>query len=313
MRILIVGAGGIGGYYGARILKAGGNVTFLVRPKRAAQLEANGLKVFSAFGDLQLQPSSITEPQLANCPPFDVVILSCKAYDLASVISAITPIVGEKTLVLPLLNGLAHLEVLDRHFGKARVLGGMALISTMLNTEGEIHHLNQAHRFVIGARVENNPTIAEKLPILSELLEKSGFDFSLSENITQTMWDKIVFLTSLAGATCLFRANIGIILKTESGANFINALFAECLEIARVSGYALAETAENASRKQLNDPTSSLAASMLRDLEKGAPIESAHIFGDMLARAKAQKVDTPFLALAYAHLQAYEIRQQLVS
>lgn len=305
MRLLVLGAGGIGGYYGARIQAAGGDVSFLVRPARAQQLEERGLVVSSPFGDLQLAAKAITKEQISD--RFDAVIVSCKAYDLESAIDAIAPAVGENTVVLPLLNGVRHIDALVGRFGSERVLGGVAAISVTLGTNGEILHLNKMHRFITGARQGTQPAT---LKPLAQLLASAGFEFILSENIDQAMWDKFVFLTTLAGATCTLRASVGQILATVGGEAFITGLFSECLNVAAAAGHALGEPQKSAFLGQLTDRTSGLMASMLRDVEKGGPTEADHILGDMLARAEAAGIAAPMLKIAYSHLQAYDLRRK---
>lgn len=305
MRILVLGAGGIGGYFGARIHAAGGDVTFLVRPARAAQIRENGLKVSSPAGDLQINPRVLTRDELSSS--FDVVMLSCKAYDLESSIEAISPAVGEQSVILPLLNGVLHIDTLVARFGAQRVLGGVAFISVMLTPGGEIKHHFKLHKLFTGSLA---PQPSHWLQPLAQLLAVSGFDFTLSDNIEQAMWDKFVFLTTMAGSTCLFRASIGNILSTVAGPDFISGLLAECASVAEASAHAVADTQLAAYRKQLTDSGSGLMASMLRDIERGGPTEADHILGDMLARGEAKGVETPMLKLAYSHLQAYALRRQ---
>ena len=305
MRILVLGAGGIGGYYGARIQAAGGDITFLVRPTRAAQLLENGLRVSSPFGDLRLTPKVLTKETLNET--FDLIIVSCKAYDLDSAMAAIAPAVGEQSLILPLLNGVRHIDTLIARFGAAHVLGGVALISVMLAPDGEIRHLNKMHRLVTGALGTTRPPCLQEL---ASLLNGAALEFVLSDNIEQAMWDKIVFLSTLAGATCTMRASIGDILNTLAGEELITGLFAECAETAAACGHAVSEMQLATYRKQLTEPGSGLMASMLRDVERGAETEAEHILGDLVGRAQTKGVATPLLRLAYSHLQAYAARRK---
>ena len=305
MRILVLGAGGIGGYYGARIHRAGGDVTFLVRPTRAAQLKENGLVVSSPFGDLHVRPKVVTKDTLPA--PFDVVILSCKAYDLNSAMDAIAPALGEQSVILPLLNGVRHIDTLIARFGAARVLGGVALISVVLAPNGEVKHLNKLHRLFTGSLT---PQSSKWLAELALLLASSGIEFALSENIEQAMWDKIVFLSTLAGATCTMRASIGDVLRTAAGEEFITGLLAECAKTAAACGHAVSDTQLAAYGKQLTEAGSGLMASMLRDIERGGATEADHILGDLVGRAQTKGVATPLLRLAYSHLQAYDVRRQ---
>jgi len=303
MRILILGAGGIGGYFGARIHDAGGDVTFLVRPARAAQLRATGLRVRSPLGDARIAPKVATGDALSG--NFDVIMLSCKAYDLDSSIDAIAPAVGETSVILPLLNGVRHIEPLVERFGAQRVLGGVAFISVVLLPSGEIDHLSPIQRLVAGSLTASAPIWLQPL---AQLLRNSTIEFTLSENIEQVMWDKLVFLSALAAATCTMRASIGDIVATLAGEAFVSGLLAESARIARACGHAVGEAQLAAYRHQLTAPGSPLTASMLRDVERGGPTEADHILGDLVGRAQACGVDVPLLRLAYSHLQAYDRR-----
>jgi 2-dehydropantoate 2-reductase len=308
MRILVLGAGGIGGYFGARLQEAGADVTFLVRTPRAAQLRKGGLAVFSSFGDVTVTPKVLTREELRG--PFDLIVLSCKAYDLESAMDAIAPAIGERSVILPLLNGIRHMELLDQRFGATHVLGGVAQISVTLGAEGEIRHLNPMHRFTAGARGGvSSPWLAE----LAQVAASARFDFVLSDAIEQAMWNKFVFLTTLAGATCLFRGSVGDIVASAAGEPFVTALFEECASVAAASGFPTPEAQAALFHKQLTERGSALIASMLRDVERGGPTEADHILGDMHNRAKAKGVAAPSLALAYSHLQVYAARRAAAS
>ena len=304
MRILVLGAGGIGGYYGARIHNAGGKVTFLVRPARAVQLRENELKIFSSFGDTQITPNVITAAELHD--RYDVIMVSCKAYDLYSAMDAIAPAVGEQSVILPLLNGVRHIDTLVERFGAEHVLGGVALISVVLTPEGVIRHLNKQHRLVTGLRAGQ---ASKWVAPLVQLFSSSKFDFVCSENIEQAMWDKIVFLTTLAGATCTLRASVGDIVRTVAGEEFVTGLLAECALIAEASGHTVSTEQQSIYRTQLIEQGSGLMASMLRDVERGGATEAEHILGDMVSRAQAKGINAPLLRLAYSHLQAYAFRR----
>jgi len=306
LRILVLGAGGIGGYFGARIQCAGGDVTFMVRPARAKNIIANGLRVSSALGDLNIIPkivTSIADPSSI----FDVIILSCKSYDLNVALESVSPAIGPQSIILPLLNGVAHLDTLDARFGRERVLGGVAHLAVTLTPSGEIRHLNKIHRLIIGSRCSPCP---KQVFALAELLSTTSVDFSLSHHIEQEMWDKFLFLTSLAGATCTMRANIGEILSTIAGEVFIVGLLKEC-ESVSVANHRIPNHEQlMIYRNQLTEQGSSYTASMLRDIERGGSTEADHVIGDMVRRAHASGVSVPLLELAYSHLQAYELTRQ---
>jgi len=251
-------------------------------------------------------PQCITAIQGGESQKFDAIVVSCKADDLDSAIEAIAPALASQAIVVPLLNGMAHLQLLDKRFGRERVLGGIAHLGVTLTPEGHIQHLNELHRLMIGSRTESaSPLVAA----LAKVLAGSGIDFALSKNIENEMWDKFVFLSTLAGATCTMRAAIGDILQTHSGEAFILELFDECLAIASKYGHQPRDERLAQYRSQLTARGSTSTASMLRDIERKGHTEAEHIFGDMVRRAQTHYIDAPLLQLAYAHLQAYEIRR----
>jgi 2-dehydropantoate 2-reductase len=303
MRILVVGAGAIGGYFGGRLLQVGRDVTFLVRPRRAAQLAKTGLVIRSRFGDADL-PSPPTVTAEALRAPFDLILLSCKAYDLADAAASFAPAVGANTAILPLLNGMRQIDFLTARFGDSAVLGGLAIISTTLDPQGRIVHLNDWHLIAFG---ERDRARSARIEAVAAALSGAGFDAQLSNNIVQEMWDKWVFIAATAGITCLMRAAVGDIVAAGA-AGLGMALLDECCAIAAAQGFAPAAANVARMRGMLTAPGSTFAASMLRDIEGGAPIEADHIVGDLTRRAGAQH-DHALLRIADAHLRAYEARR----
>jgi 2-dehydropantoate 2-reductase len=307
VRILVVGAGAIGGYFGARLLAAGRDVSFLVRPKRAEQLSRNGLIVTSLSGDLHLTALSLVSAQ-SIAAPYDLIILSSKSYDLEASIADFAPAVGQASQVLPLLNGLRHLDVLDARFGAARVLGGLARISGTLDSEGRIHHLGKFETLVFGSRVTG---AEDQLDGIAQSLRVPGFEMLRSADILHEMWEKWVFIAAAAAATSIMRATVGDIVK--AGAQGIpTGLMAECAAIAAHNGFAPRQAALDAGLAVLTAPHSPFTASMLRDIEQGARIEADHIVGDLLSR-RPPNLPVPLLSTAYMHLKSYEARRARVA
>ncbi|BAO89503.1 2-dehydropantoate 2-reductase [Caballeronia cordobensis] len=305
MRILVVGAGAIGGYFGARLLDAGRDVTFLVRERRAERLRQCGLKVKTPDGDLEFAcPPMVLAKDIER--PYDLVLLSCKAYDLQGAIDSFAPAVGEDTLILPLLNGMAHLDALDARFNPANVLGGQCSIAATLNPEGEIVQMSSLHSLVFGERAGGR---TPRIDAVAGQLDGAGFDLTVSENVLQSMWDKWVFLATLATGTCLMRAPIGDILSAPGGEDVLRRLFTECQGIAADNDHPPAEAALERARAFFTDRSSTMTASMLRDLENGAAIEADHIVGDLIARRRTKPEGASMLEVAYAHLKAYEARR----
>ena len=310
MRILVLGAGGTGGYFGGRLAQSGADVTFLVRPARAAQLGERGLQIRSPLGDADFPAVFVLAEELAALAkekPFDLVLLSCKSYDLDSSIDAIAPAVGLRTTILPILNGLLHFAALDARFGRQRVLGGLCFISAMKGAEGEVLHLGKPASITFGER-DGEPDSA-RVRAFAELCERAGLDHLASPRIDQQLWIKYSFLTTLAAATCLMRASIGSIVAGEGGPEFMRALHAECLQVAAAAGQPIPQAAQDVALATLTQVDSSLKASMLRDLEAGQKVEAAHIVGDMLHRAQGHGLHAPLLAATWAHLQAYQAQQ----
>ena len=305
MRTLILGAGAIGAYFGARLAQAGGDVTFLVRPGRRAVLRERGINVRSPFGDLHLAPKLVVREDLRE--NFDVIILSCKAYDLAAAMTDVAPAVGGNSLILPLLNGVRHVETLAARFASACVLGGIAQAALRVTPAGDVEHFNRVHRLIAGA-LDRRP--APLLLQLAQLMRASGVEFIVADDVEQAMWNKFVFWSALAGACCTLRANLGEILQTVAGEAFVAGLLDECARVAQACGHALSEAQLATYRAQLSEPGSVLAASLWRDVERGSATEAEHTLGDMVGRAEACGVAAPGLRLAYSHLQAYELRRQ---
>ena len=307
MRVLVLGAGGTGGYFGGRLAQSGADVTFLVRPARAAQLEQHGLQIRSPLGDADFPVACIVADKLktlATEKPFDLVLLSCKAYDLDGSLQAIAPAVGPQTTVMPILNGLLHYAVLDARFGRERVLGGLCFISAMKGPDGEVLHLGKPASITFGERDCESDSV--RVRNFAQLCEQAGLDHLASADINQQLWIKYSFLTALAAGTCLIRASVGRIVAGEGGSDFMRALYRECVDVAAATGEPIPEAAQTNAIGTLTQTDSPVKASMLRDLEAGQRIEAAHIVGDMLHRARSFGVHAPLLAAAWCHLQAYE-------
>ena len=299
MRVLILGAGAIGGFYGARLIEAGHDVVFLVRTARAALLAQYGLRIRGGRGDFSQPVQTITA--VAAGAHYDLAIVSCKAYDLDAAIVAMAPAVGDSTVVLPLLNGVRQLDALDAAFGAAHVLGGVCHISATLDADGAIRQFGSLDRLTYGSR--------DPAPVPVDIvtgLQALGADVIQSTDILAAMWEKFVFIATLAGLTCLMRGSVGEIVATAGGADLARRLYVECTETARCTRHALSTTTIADAERILTTPNSPLKASMLRDLERGAPTEAEHILGDLRARAIAHALDTPLLVAALAHLRVYE-------
>src|ERR1700724_2325288 len=286
MRVLVVGAGAIGGYFGGRLLQAGRGVTFLVRPRRASELATAGLVIKSPLGDVTLpNPPAVQADKLNE--KFDVVLLSCKAFDLEDAIKSFAPAVGPETAIIPLLNGMLQLDVLDAKFGRERVLGGLCAIAVMLNDKREVVQLQPMQSLTFG---ERDGKVSNRVRAIAEVMASGKFGSVASENILQDMWEKWVFLATLAASTCLMRTSVGNILASPGGKDFILGTLDECSAVSTAEGYAPRAPFLERTVGMLTMEGSQMTASMFRDIKAGAPVEADHIVGDMIARGDAAKV-----------------------
>ncbi|MEU4419717.1 ketopantoate reductase family protein [Actinoplanes sp. NPDC024001] len=292
MRTLVVGAGATGGYFGGRLLQAGRDVTFLVRPGRAARLAERGLRI---------KGQAVLHPETTVTGTYDLVLLAVKSYSLESALADLAPSVGPRTVIIPLLNGMRHVEAMTGAFGPERAWGGVCMIHATLDGEGDIVQMTGLHRLAFGP-LDGGPD--DRLEAVTATLTGAGFDARASSSILHEMWEKWVLLATLGAATTLMRASIGAINAAPGGAAFGQALAAEAIAVATAAGHAprpkalaMLETAISTT-----EPTTS---SMYRDLSQGLPVEADAIIGDMVAEAARHGVATPLLSAAYTGLSIY--------
>jgi 2-dehydropantoate 2-reductase len=304
MRILVIGAGAVGGYFGGRLAQAGKDVTFLVRPHRAETLRTHGLRITSPHGDAVVHPKLVAADRLSET--YDVVILSVKAYSLEAAMNDCSPAVGPATMILPLLNGMRHLDTLADRFAANSVLGGLCLIVADVTADGRIVQHTEVHRLAFG---ERGGGITPRIEILDREMQGAPLEARASANIMQEMWEKWVMLASLGGATCLLRGSIGEIEAVPGGGDMARAILDECANIARASGYAPQQAFLERTAKLLTTPGSGLTSSMYRDMSKNARVEVEQILGDLIGRGQKHGLATPFLNAACAQLRIYEARR----
>jgi 2-dehydropantoate 2-reductase len=302
MRTLVIGAGALGGYYGGSLVRSGHDVTFMVRPRRAEQLARAGLVIVSPGGDFTVPAKTMLASEIRE--PFDLILVGTKAYSLDQAIGEFAPAVGPNSMILPILNGLRHLDVLTSRFGAERVLGGLANVSAGLDENGRVIHFMPNNTIAFG---ELAGGASERASAVEAMLKGAGVDARASGNIMHDMWEKFVQLSMVAGSTCLMRASIGTILKSPGGKETLFALFDECCAVATAAGFAPRAAFIEFDKALMSNEDSPLKASMLRDIERGSVTEGEHIFGDMTSRARSFGIATPILDLARTHVAAYEV------
>jgi 2-dehydropantoate 2-reductase len=301
MRILVVGAGAVGGYFGGRLVQAGRDVTFLVLPKRAEQIQAQGLQILSPMhGDFTARPKTITAAQIAS--PYDVIFLSVKSYSLAAAIDDFAPAVGQQTEIIPVLNGMHHMDVLTQRFGDA-VLGGVCFVSTAIDSQGRIVQLADFQSLAYG---ELDGKKTSRIEAVHQEFSGAGFQAAISADILRDMWQKWVFLASLGAITCLLRGNVGEIVAAPGGAELCLSTLRECAAIASAYGYPMSETFLAEKSAQLTAAGSKLASSMYRDLTEHARVEADTILVD---RGRKHGVSAPIVQAAFVSLSIYQQAQ----
>lgn len=305
MRILILGAGALGGYFGGRLHQAGLDPCFLVRPARAAALARDGLRISSGLGDYQAKVSFITPDALQ--PGWDVVLLTCKAYDLVEAIETIRPALDARTAILPVLNGISHIETLQRAVGRDHVLGGIAKIQASLAPDGTIRHLNEWRWLTFGeiaggitARVEAIASVFSAAP---------GMVATAVPDIMAQMWEKLVHLGTSAISTVLMRANVGEIARSPGGVAFMHGVLEANATIAAAEGFPVSDAFMQQYHGVFGDAASAYTASMLRDLEAGGRIEADHILGFLLESARRHGLPSSLHEAAFLHAKAFEQRR----
>lgn len=303
MRLLVVGAGATGGYFGGRLAQAERDVTFLVRTGRAAQLQQNGLQIVSPFGDVALTPKLVTAGQIAG--PYDAVILTVKAYSLEAALDDLAPAVGPQTMILPVLNGMRHVEAIRARFGAQALLGGLCRIPAQLDEAGRVVQMGKFHDLAYG---EMDGSRSNRILELDAALRGAGFEAKLTPDIEREMWEKWVLLAALGGICCLMRGTVGEVASAPGGRDFAAAIVEEVVAAVRAVGKAPSEAFVANTREILTKPGSAHTSSMYRDLLKGSAVEADQIVGDLIQRAKQAGIAMPLLSLAYTNLCVYQSR-----
>jgi 2-dehydropantoate 2-reductase len=301
MRILIVGAGAVGGYFGGRLAEAGRDVTFLVRPSRARQLTRDGLRIISPHGDAVLSPKLVSAEEIDT--PYDLVFVSVKAYALEAAMNDFAAAVGRQTMILPVLNGMRHIDLLAKRFGDHAVIGGACLVAAEIDGQGRIVQLADVQQLLYG---ERNGETTPRLKTLDATMQGAGFDPGLSPDIMQAMWEKWIQLATLGAITCLMRGTIGEIVAAPGGAELSIKMLDESAAVATAGGHKPSEDFLSRNAAAMTTPGSSLTSSMYRDLRKNAPVEADHILGDFIEGGSAHGVATPLLKAAFINLRVYQ-------
>lgn len=301
MRVLVVGAGAVGGYFGGRLYEKGVDVTFLVREGRQKKIKENGLSIKSVHGDVTIQPKTILVTDTEE--PYDIILVGTKSYHFHQAIEDIKPFVGLNTVIIPMLNGIKHLHVLQEVFSENQVLGGLCFVESTVDVNGVIIQTSQTHEFVYG---ELSGEKTARIIEIDKLFSNTKTTIRKSDTIKKDMWHKYMFISGLSGITTLFRSSIGPIREAEYGLEIIEKLFKEIGAIMRAANAPIADGVEEVQFKRINEMDYTMKSSMQRDMEKGEQIEGDHLQGYLLTLAEEYKIQAPYLKMVYSNLCTYE-------
>jgi 2-dehydropantoate 2-reductase len=285
-----MGSGGVGGFYGGRLARAGCDVTFVARGAHLAALRERGLTIENeSQGDIHLPAVKVTEDP-ADAGPVDLVLISVKLWDIEAAARAVKPAVGPQTAVLSLQNGVMKDDVLRREFGERAVLGGVGYVATYISRPGVIHQTGTIQRMVFGEYDGRRSPRAEAL--LAAALE-SGIEAELSADVRRAIWEKYVFLVGLSGATTTMRTNIGPIRENPRTRAFLLDLMKEAVAVGRAHGVALPEDYATQRLAFADTVPFDMSSSMRHDLERGNPLEVAWLSGGVVKLGEQVGVPTP--------------------
>jgi 2-dehydropantoate 2-reductase len=305
VKILVMGAGATGGYFGARLAQAGRDVTFLVRAERAQRLAERGLRITGLGEETVVAPRTVQARDVKA--PYDVVLLSVKATGLTQAIDDMAAAIGPDSLIVPLLNGIRHIDALAARFGGDAVLGGVAKVATTLDANGDIVRLADLQSLRYGARNETHPA---RLVDLHRSLSDAGFSTGVSDDIDAEMWAKWVFIAAVGVVTCLLRGSVGEVVAVPGGIAFAESVVDECASVAAASGHPVPGPALQQTLAAVTEAGSPLTSSLYRDVASGRSAEAEHILGDLVLRAHRFGLAVPLLDLATMHLRVYQHRTE---
>ena len=302
MKIIVMGTGGVGGYFGARLNNAGHDVAFIARGEHLKAIKANGLKILSELGDIIIHPAKASE----NPSDFgiaDIVLFCVKSYDTASSSNLIKPVVGPETAVIPFLNGIGHIEIMQKILGINNIVGGVAAISALIEEPGVIRHNSAMQMLKFG---EFNNEITPRIKAFQNACEESGINNAVPENIETDLWQKIIMICTLAGANCLTRLPLGVCRSNPSTRTLMKNLAEEAVAVAKAENVILPDNQVEITMKQLDSLPGPMKASTLPALEKGEKLEASALNGAIDKLGTKHSINTYMHKAVYAALAPHE-------
>jgi len=301
MRIAVMGTGGVGGYFGAKLAKAGHDVAFIARGAHLAAMRAKGLRVESAGGDVVL-PRVVATDDPSSLAPADVVMFCVKLWDVESAASQIAPLVGPEGVVIPFQNGIDSHAILQRVLGASRVLGGVAYIAAAILAPGVIVHTGSMARLRVGAFAD---ALADRAKALVQACEQAGIEADLAPDILRALWEKFTFLSALSGVTALSRQPVGFVRRDPDLRTAFEAAMKEAIALARADDVTLSDDFLARQLRALDGLPAEMRSSMQNDLLAGHRLEAPWLCGRVADSSKKAGIAAPVSATIYAGLKPY--------
>jgi 2-dehydropantoate 2-reductase len=301
MRIAVIGAGGVGGYFGAKLALAGNDVTFVARGRHLAAVRADGLRVETGGRTLVVNPAQASG-DIASIGPVDVAMFCVKLWDVEATAAALAPLVAEGGVVVPLQNGVDAPEILRRALGVDRVLGGVAYIAATIRSPGVVAHTGSMARLRVGAF---DASLAPRAEAFVGACRAAEFDCELAPDIRRALWEKFVFLAAMSGCTALARQPVGVVRSDPELRATLQAAMQEAVDAGRARGVTLAPDFVAQQMKFLDGLPAEMRSSMMNDLLAGNRLEAPWLSGAVARMARESGTPAPVSATIYAALKPY--------
>jgi 2-dehydropantoate 2-reductase len=302
MRVLVVGAGAVGGHFGTLLARAGVDVTFLVRGSRAEHLRSHGVTLVAPDGTRTTTPvATVTAPSLRE--PFDVVLLAVKSTAVAAALEDVAPAIGPGTGIVPLLNGIDHLSAIAERYDARHLLGGVSLVATQLDSDGAIRQLTTAGTLITG---ELSGRVTERLEEITGTFAPAAFTTVASTTIEQDMWEKWLLMAAGGAATVLYGGHVGQINPVVEGTDAIRGVIEESASVLEAAGHPARKDALANVTSTLTSPDSVFATSLYRDFRADRTTEVEPIIGALCRVASRHGVQVPLLRAAAVRLRVHE-------
>jgi 2-dehydropantoate 2-reductase len=300
-RIVIVGAGGVGGPFGSQLARGGQDVTFIARGPHLQAIRETGLQIKGVRGDSLLHPAKATDNQ-AEIGPVDYVIFTPKLWDLETTGALIKPLVGPDTGVIPIQNGIDAAERLGPILGRDRVMGGVAVINAIIAGPGQINQMGGFQHFTFG---ELDGSVSPRAEKLKAMCDAAGLDATLSTDITKALWEKFVFLVGVSSMTALTRQWSGVVRDDPDLCELLVEVMHEVTAVGQACGIPLADDTAEKRLEVIRTQDGRSIASMSVDLLRGNRLELPWLAGKVVALGREKGVPTPVLRVIYAGLKPY--------